>query len=294
MKTNIGNAKEIRDKALAGVAVVLEDVKKADELLAGIDGDETLAIFEGNRFKTNAALSTEALLGLADLQEVLEKGNLRHCLALAVPVKDLQTEPKVEKDGTVTRTFCSANGLPFRTVQEKEDGGQESGYKYRFTRPSFWLIRLVIGTDGKMAFYGTLFGQYRNSSNGQLEYRPVTKKFFENGDEIEKPKTKKVDSQEQASKEFHSDEKFLFAMVKSTAALADSQRRRQGLVASVNRAPIEHLTANLGETFPGLEGLKAKLEAQAAAKAAKTAKPAKKTKKAPKAPVEDAEPVAAE
>ena len=291
MKTNVGNAKEIRDEALAGVAVVLEDVQKADELLAGINSDETLSIFEGNRFKTFAALSEGVLLGLADFEATLDKSKLRHCLALAVPVNDLQTEPRVEKDGTVTRTFCSANGLPFRTVQEKEDGGQGSGYKFRFVRPCFWLTRLVIGTNGRMVFYGTLFGQYRNSSNGQLEYRPVTKKSFEDNVEIEKPITRGVDSREQASKEFHCDERFLFAMVKSVTALADSQRRRQGLLESVNRTPVGHLTANIGETFPGLEGLKAKLEAQAAAKPDKKAN--KKAKRATKQE-KPAEPVAAE
>jgi len=254
MKTNIGDARQIRNESLAGIAVMLEDVERAEVLLADIDGDAVLSVFEGNRFKTYAALSKEALPGLADFQAALENANLRHCLALSVPTKELQSEPTIE-DGVAQRTFCSANGLPYRTQQEQQDGTEGSGYKYRFTRPSFWLVRLIVDTDGKPVFYSTLLGQYRNS-DGQLEYRPVTKKSFEDGAEVEKPITKIAISQEEAVRDFHSDAKFIFAMCKSVTTLAESQRRRSGLIASVNRAPVERLTNTLGELFPGLANIK--------------------------------------
>lgn len=269
MNTSNGDPKQLRNDSLAGIAVMAEDVEKAEELLSGIKAGGELLTFEGNRFTTYAAIADEALDGLTDFQQELEKSKLRYCLALSVPVRDLQTEP-VADGGNVSRTFCSTNGLPFRTQAEVEDGSKDSGYRFAFKRPSFWLVKLVVDGNEGVAFYSTLFGQFRNNDGG-LEYRPVTRKSFdaEAKVEVETAITKICSSEEQAARELNVNGSFLFAMVKPSIRMAETARRRQGLRASVNRTPVAPLSNALGDLFPGLANI-------------------------PVAPAKKAEPVAAE
>mgnify|MGYP001592322243 FL=1 len=276
MKTQSGNAQEIRNNALAGIAVMNEDVSKAEELLAAIDAPGELKTFEGNRFATFAAVDDEALDGLTDFQAVLEKSKLRYCLALSVPVSEMQTEPILDASGSAFRVVCSANGLPFRTQSEQQDGR----YKYKFVRPSFWLVKVVADGD-KTMYYATLFGQYPNEL-GQLVYRPFVKKSFdaESKSEVEKPITKVVEGGEKAAQELNINERFLYAMVRPLIDLAQNQLRRQGLRASVHRVSVAPLTSTIGETFPGLEALKIQLQAEEAPADSAPVKKAKKAKKA--------------
>lgn len=275
MNKRIGSAQEIRNKVLAGIAVMNEDLEKAEDLLVAITAPGELLTFEGNRFAMFAAVTDEALDGLTDFQEALESKSLRYCLALSVPVSDLQTEPTTI-GGKVVRTFCSTIGLPVRTQQEVEDGN-DTGYKFVFKRPSFWLIKLIVDDASKVTYMATLMGQYRNEA-GMLEYRPVTRKTFDQASDsdVEKPITKKITDEETASRELNVNSGFLFAMTKPCLQQAESGRRRQGLRASINRTTIKHepLTASLAESFPGLESLKKELETAEA-----PTKPAKKAKK---------------
>lgn len=289
MKKRNGDVKEIRNQVLAGIAVMNEDVEEAEELLASIKATGELLTFTGNRFATFAAIDDEALDGLTDFQEKLEQGKLRYCLALAVPVSDLQTEPTADGNGNISRTFCSVNGLPVRTQQEQEDGSARGGYKYCFKRPSFWLTRLVVEANSNVTFYATLFGQYRNTG-GNLEYRPLTHKLFdtETNSEVEKPITKKVGNEETASRELNINSGFLFAMVKPCLQMAETARRRQGLRASVNRVTVQPLTSTLGDLYPGLANIevaepapvKPAQKSQKEVTESAPVKPAKKSQKA--------------
>lgn len=285
MKTQKGDAKQIRNDSLAGIAVMSEDASKAEELLAAINASGTLLTFkEGNRFATFAATTDEVLDGLTDFQVALEQAKIRYCLALSVPVFELQTEPMLDASGSAFRVLCSANGLPFRTQSEAQDGG-EGKYKYAFKRPSFWLVKVVA--DGtKTVYYATLMGQYRDGS-GQLVYRPVTKKSFDTSAnaEVEKPITKVVEGGEEAAKQLNINERFLYAMVRPTIDLAENQLRRNGLRASVHRVVVAPLTASLGEMFPGLANFVAVTKSVAETVAEAPAKPVK-VKKAKKAEAE--------
>lgn len=242
MKTQVGDPKEVRDSVLAGVAVMAEDVEKAEELLDGIKADGTLQVVTGSWYTTYAATSDEALDGLSDFQLKLEESKLRHSLALPVPVDRLQTNATVS-DGVGKRTFCSVKGLPFQTKKERQVA-DSSGYDRCFKRPSFWVIELSVDSLSQTKFAGQLYGQRRvgktDTEPGRLEYQAMTDQ--KTGEII----SQKADSSEEAQDKFHVNASFLFAMVKSVKDLIEAQKRRSGLRAAIYLAPPPEPLTTLG------------------------------------------------
>jgi hypothetical protein len=258
----------LREKALAGVAVMSKDVEAAKKLVEEMDVEGTLQFFEGTRYATFVAVDEGALEAIIKLDELADKEGLRWSLVMRFPAEDFQTKPEIIGDCAV-RTFCSAMGLPVKTKTPKfeetdGDGLDEDGYSYIFTRPSAWVIEAKVNTEtGEITYVATLYGQYRTGDG--LEYRVIMKK----GKNGRVPVTKEIGADELASKVLNINPDFMTAMMEPLVELAECRvttgNRTKGLLKSLGRKPRrrdESLTTTLGESASGLGALRDQLSAE--------------------------------
>lgn len=230
------NITNVRSKGLAGVAVMKEDVPKAMDLVADIGGDVELLHTTGHQYESFVAVDEAGLMVLLDVQELLAEHKLRHSLAVKVPIDDLQSDPVVE-DGIATITCCSTNGIPTRT--KLEGNPKRAGYRYKFSRPSFFSLKLTVDADTKadtVKVSGTLMGQF-SRDGGVLEYDTIETERFDKklGQKVKTIITRSAVGIKEASSVFHCSDKFLFAMFKSAKDALSRTQRRRGLLSSVGQ-----------------------------------------------------------
>lgn len=176
--------RQFNREVMAGIAVRTgRDLRDAIDVAqkAGLLWHFTVS--ESRHLGVFGAMDEAGLDALAALESELSRAKIQYCLAMAVPISALQTEPKIRED-SACRHFCSQNGLPFFMKKDRETG------VWRFSRPRFWRIE-VIANEDDFYFLATLYGQYADP-DGVLSYRPmykgedetalITDKF---GDEVE-------------------------------------------------------------------------------------------------------------
>ncbi len=230
MKTNLLDAKyaaDFRKNVLAGIAVLIGQTKRAEDIVAKLDAPGELTVLKGNRYAVYGAMSNEGLDALSALEVALGGAKVGYCLCIKVPTTELQTEVQLV-DGVAKRTFCSSNGLPIRAV--------DNGKGIQFTRPTFWVITAEITVDGEK-YRAQLLGQYKQ--DGILVYCPMHKGGEAEGDLI----LKETESEDDLIAETGIAGSFLTAMIRP---LRDAIRRLEG-ASRLRKAVGGSLRVSLGE-----------------------------------------------